>query len=279
MEENCKEVLCLGIAGNFANHLEQAGEAGDFANIISDEKDAPKGIFPFYIPQSRTNLGRYCIDNDKLILPQDSSLNVQAEPELGLECEIIYDKNHKIASIKAMSFFAFNDASVRNDATAKKISQKKNFSLGSKGMGAKIAIDTFGEGGICDDYSLTSFLIVGGNAHQYGNNTKLSNYSYFYQKLLDWITKKLNTQEDYAVLENLSEVIKEANFPKKLIIAIGSTSYTPLGEDRYLKEGDEIAIITYNHTKHTNEDIKNLIKNGAKHIDSASVVRQAVVRS
>ncbi len=278
MEENYKEALCLGVAGNFANHLKQAGEAGDFANIISDEKGAPKGIFPFYIPQCNTALGRYCINNDKIILPKDTTFNVQAEPEIGLECEIVYNMNNKIDSINVMNFFAFNDASVRNDTTAKKISQKKNFSFGSKGMGEKIAIDVFKEGGICDNYSLTSFLIFENNAHQYGNNTKLSNYSYFYQKLLNWIVKKLNTQEDYAVLENLSEIIKQANFPKKLIIAIGSTSYTPLGEDRYLKEGDEIAVIAYNHTQYTNEEIKNFIKDGAAYIKNASVVRQIVIR-
>ena len=37
----------FGVAGNFAGHLEQAGEAVDFVNVAS-EGSAPKGIFPWY---------------------------------------------------------------------------------------------------------------------------------------------------------------------------------------------------------------------------------------
>lgn len=42
----------LGVAGNFAGHLEQAGEAADFAKV---EAVQPKAIFPFYVPAE--NLG------------------------------------------------------------------------------------------------------------------------------------------------------------------------------------------------------------------------------
>lgn len=48
-----REFLGFGVAGNFANHLEQAGEADDFADIISDEKDEPKGIFHFISQEAR----------------------------------------------------------------------------------------------------------------------------------------------------------------------------------------------------------------------------------
>lgn len=34
----------FGVAGNFAGHLEQAGEAGDFVKVVT-EGYAPKGIF------------------------------------------------------------------------------------------------------------------------------------------------------------------------------------------------------------------------------------------
>jgi hypothetical protein len=36
----------FGVAGNFAGHLEQAGEAVDFAAVESNG-DVPKGIFPW----------------------------------------------------------------------------------------------------------------------------------------------------------------------------------------------------------------------------------------
>jgi hypothetical protein len=37
----------FGVAGNFAGHLEQAGESADFVNVASNGV-APKGIFPSY---------------------------------------------------------------------------------------------------------------------------------------------------------------------------------------------------------------------------------------
>ena len=43
-----KEIIGFGIAGNFALHLEQAGEADDFALVKTDDEYAPKGIFPCY---------------------------------------------------------------------------------------------------------------------------------------------------------------------------------------------------------------------------------------
>ena len=33
----------IGVAGNFAGHLEQAGEAADFVNVVADSAVAPKG--------------------------------------------------------------------------------------------------------------------------------------------------------------------------------------------------------------------------------------------
>lgn len=273
-----KSYLGLGIAGNFANHLKQAGEAKDFLNIASDEEDAPKGIFPFYIPNNNGFLGRYCIDNTKLIIPKE--YNVQAEPEMALECEMIYENYDDVKVLKNIVpkfFMAFNDASIRNNPNAIKLSQKKNFSVASKGIGDKIPLKLFQSGGICNDYSLTSFLIFDNKAHQYGNNTKLINYSYFNEKLLQWIVKKINTQADFSVLENLADIIKQSNYPEKLIIAVGATSYTPLGEERYLSEDDEICIVVYNHNEYTNEEIKKLLEGGANSITNASIVRQKVL--
>ncbi len=47
----------FGVAGNFAGHLEQAGEAADFVRVAADlpggapgVAEPPKGIFPWYIP-------------------------------------------------------------------------------------------------------------------------------------------------------------------------------------------------------------------------------------
>jgi len=49
--QNYKNFLGLGIAGNFALHLAQAGELEDFKDIITADEAAPKGMFPFYLPK------------------------------------------------------------------------------------------------------------------------------------------------------------------------------------------------------------------------------------
>ncbi|STQ85838.1 hypothetical protein LS73_004955 [Helicobacter muridarum] len=271
-----REFLGFGVIGNFANHLEQAGEANDFKDIKSEE-GAPKGIFPFYIPEDDSFLGRYCVDNQKIILPNDNMLNVQAEPEIALECDVTYDLEGKIISLLPKFFMAFNDTSVRNDTSAIKISQKKNFSDGSKGYGYKIPVDKFENGGICDNYSLTSFLIFEGKTHQYGDNIKIVNYSYFYKKLIDWTVDKLNTQTDHTVLEDLREIIKRSNQPSKILISIGATSYTSLAETRFLKEGDEVCVIAYDHNKYNNKQMQSFIEQGVTGLKDCSIIRQMVV--
>ena len=50
MNYNLEEMATFGVAGNFTGHLEQAGEAKDFTNIKTKEENAPKAIFPTYIP-------------------------------------------------------------------------------------------------------------------------------------------------------------------------------------------------------------------------------------
>ncbi len=64
-----RNTICLGIAGNFAHHLEQAGEASDFVDVVTDEAHAPKGIFPFYLPGNEGFLGVYPISKERLVLP------------------------------------------------------------------------------------------------------------------------------------------------------------------------------------------------------------------
>ena len=47
---NFRNVIGLGVAGNFTGHLEQAGEASDFKDLVIEDPNAPKGVFPFYVP-------------------------------------------------------------------------------------------------------------------------------------------------------------------------------------------------------------------------------------
>lgn len=93
-----KDFLGLGIAGNFALHLEQAGESADFKDIKTEDPNGPKGMFPFYIPGKEGQLGIYPIGSDTIFLPKEA-VNVQPEPEVGLICDILYDGQGNIADI------------------------------------------------------------------------------------------------------------------------------------------------------------------------------------
>ncbi|AFI03356.1 DUF5718 family protein [Helicobacter cetorum] len=255
-----QEFLGFGVVGNFAGHLEQAGESHSFINMKSCEKDAPKGLFPFYVPHELSYLGRFCVDNEKIILPDDPSMHVQAEPEIALECDVKYDKEHLVSQITPNFFMAFNDTSVRNDPMAQKLSQKKNFSSASKGMGQKIMIDRFVYGGVCNNFSIASFLKRDNVWHVYGENSKLVKYEFFYQKLLDWIKDRLNHQEDCDSLEALRPFLERHNFPTKIIVTIGATPYMPFAQTHFLQKGDEVAIIAYNHLQYSFEKIQKLLE-------------------
>ena len=239
-----ENVICLGVAGNFAHHLEQAGELEDFKNVVTEAADAPKGIFPFYLPRSKSFLGLYSIGTDTLNLPSYEA-NAQVEPEIAVLFDIIYDDNRKIIDLKAQKFTTFNDCTIRKEG-AKKISEKKSWGLNSKGIGDKwIPIDKFEEGGVMDNYHLCSFVKRDGVIHPYGVDAPLLGYSYFYSKLKTWLIEKMNTQQDFGPLEDISMHLKDCNYPKQALISIGATAYADFGEHNYLQSDDEVYVIAY----------------------------------
>jgi len=215
---NLKNVIGLGVAGNFAHHLEQAGELKDFENVVTVEPDAPKGIFPFYLPDSDSFLGLYSIGTDKLNLVTD---------------------------LVAQKFTTFNDCTIRKEG-AKKISEKKSWGINSKGIGDKwITIDKFEEGGVMDHYHLCSFVERDGILHPYGVDAALLGYSYFYTKLKMWLIDKMNTQEDFGPLEDIAAHLKACSYPTQALISIGATAYAEFGENNYLQSGDNVYVVAY----------------------------------
>ena len=239
-----KNVIGLGVAGNFAHHLEQAGELKDFENVVTAEPDAPKGIFPFYLPHSDSFLGLYSIGTDKLNLPEYEA-NAQVEPEIAVLFDIIYNDKHEVTDLIALKFTTFNDCTIRKEG-AKKISEKKSWGQNSKGIGDKwISIDKFEEGGVMDRYHLCSFVKRDGVLHPYGVDAPLLGYSYFYAKLKTWLIDKMNTQEDFGPLENIAAHLKDCSYPKQALISIGATAYAEFGENNYLKSGDEVYVLAY----------------------------------
>ncbi|NOR54915.1 MAG: hypothetical protein GQ531_01780 [Sulfurovum sp.] len=239
-----KDTICLGVAGNFAHHLEQAGELKDFENVVTLEEDAPKGIFPFYLPGSDSFLGLYSIGTDTLTLPSYEA-NAQVEPEIGVLFDIIYNADKSVKALIAKKFTTFNDCTIRKEG-AKKISEKKSWGLNSKGIGSTwIDIDKFEEGGVMDNYHLCSFVKRKGVLHPYGVDAPLLGYSYFYGKLQTWLIDKMNTQEDFGPLENIAAHLEACAYPKEVLVSIGATAYAEFGEHNYLEVGDEVYVMAY----------------------------------
>jgi len=278
-----KEYLGLGIAGNFALHLAQAGELEDFKDVITEDEAAPKGIFPFYLPckkqskseRPREMLSIYPLSSDTLELPKES-LNVQAEPEVALVCELSYE-NDALISITPQYFGAYNDASIRV-AGAQKISDKKNWGANSKGLAAELLpLDVFEKEGVMDNYTICSYLRRDGELHAYGEDVELKGYSYFHQKLLDWIINQVNTQEDFGPLEDVKSYMKACNNPSKLIISIGATRYTPYGESTFLQSGDEVLVAVYDNNRYKLKDVEAALESKEYDKPAMSVLAQKVL--
>ncbi len=280
-----KNFLGLGIAGNFALHLDQAGEAEDFKDVITADEAAPKGMFPFYLPiaegaeskkhpQAKEQLYTYPLSAERLQLPKEA-LNVQAEPEVGLICELEYVAG-KITSITPTYFGAYNDASIRVKG-ANKISDKKNWGAYSKGFSAQlIEIDKFEAGGIMDNFSICSFLRRDNTLHTYGEDVELTGYSYFYTKLLNWIENQINTQEEFGPLEPLAEYIEFSGYPKEAIISIGATRYSDYGEHTFLQKDDDVLVVLYDHTMYTHHDVLKALESRAYSHKNMSILSQKV---
>lgn len=275
-----EKFLGLGIAGNFALHLAQAGELEEFKEIITAEEAAPKGMFPFYLPNNpqtsaKTILKTYPLSSSTLKLPQED-VNVQAEPEVGLVCNIVY-KDGKVDKITPTHFGAYNDCSIRV-AGANKISDKKNWGASSKGISDNLfTIDKFEDGGVMDSFSICSFLKRNDRIEAYGENVELSGYSYFYEKLTAWMKEQINTQKDFGPLEPLNDYIKACQYPHQAIISIGATRYTPYGEKTFLNADDEVIIIVYNSKKITLGDVLISLNSGTYDTTTMSVLTQKVI--
>jgi hypothetical protein len=271
-----KNYIGFGIAGNFAHHLDQAGEASDFVDVKTDEAHAPKGIFPFYVPNDKSYKGVYPLNHDVIVHPRVENGNLHMEPEIALICEIEYEDN-KVKNIIPKKFAAYNDCSIRKE-NAKKISEKKNWGENTKGISSQtIDIDTFSKKGNIDNYHIASFLKRDGEFYEYGEDSPANTYNYMYEKLLNWIIDKLNNQKDFGPLENLSEDLKTANYPKEMVISIGATSYTPFGENGFLEIGDEIYVVVYDNKEYNYNQIKEEIKKGNTNLKNSSVLYQKVI--
>ncbi|KGI66398.1 DUF5718 family protein [Mycolicibacterium rufum] len=237
----------FGVAGNFAGHLEQAGEAVDFVNVAS-EGTAPKGIFPWYAPGAESFLGEFPLSNDAIELPAetDGPLNLQIEPEVGLACRVVW-QGDTVVTLQPFALGAFNDCSIRRPG-AKKISHKKNWGPASKGVSESFfEISDLTPDGPTASLRLVCFLHSDGAEHAYGVDSPLIGYSYYGEVLLDWIVERLANQKGSpeTPLEDVGALMVASGHPENVLIGIGATRYTELGESTYLKTGDEAIVRVY----------------------------------
>jgi hypothetical protein len=111
----------------------------------------------------------------------------------------------------------------------------------------------------------------------YGEDVELTGYSYFHEKLTDWIFNQITTQENFGPLEPLNEYIDACDHPREAIISIGATRYTEYGENTFLKVGDESIVIVYDRTKISYKDVFQSVE--TSHYDKTlmSVLAQKVI--
>lgn len=280
MKIELNEMPCFGVAGNFTGHLEQAGEAVDFANVVTKEANAPKAMFPTYIPGNSTEVPEFLhtfpFECGKIIFPANEQ-KLQIEPECAIICCLEWN-GENVVSVKPVAFGASNDCSIRKEG-AKKISLKKNWGKASKGLSENlIAVDRFTAGGILDSYRIASFLVRDGIANVYGEDSPVSGYSYIYEKLIEWCIEKFNQQRNEGPAEDIHAYLLEAGKPSKAMISIGATRYTDYGEHNFLADGDDAVVVVY-PDNYSADEIKKMVERNEFSDDMISVLRQRIIHN
>ena len=278
MNFELKNMAAFGVAGNFTGHLEQAGEAVDFKNVLVLEENAPKAIFPTYIPEKSEVcpefLNVFPFDSEKIIYPEGQT-KLQIEPECAVVFDVCWNGN-KIEKLSPVVFGASNDCSIRREV-AKKISLKKNWGKSSKGFSASaIKLDSFDKESVINDYRIASFLVRNGKAYAYGEDSAIRDYSYIYEKLINWMIDKLNNQKNEGPAEDINSYLIGAGKPDRILVSIGATRYTEFGESNFLKKGDRSVVILYPESVYSENDIVNIVTSRSYDKADISVLDQVV---
>lgn len=263
--EELRSWFGFGVAGNFAGHLDQAGEAVDFATVAAKE-GAPKGIFPWYAPGYDSFLGEFPLSHDALMVPTEGAedggpLNLQIEPEVALACRVVWHGD-TVSSLQPFALGAFNDCSIRRP-NAPKISYKKNWGPASKGVAHQFfdISDLTPDGPTATLRLLCHLRTADGVHHEYGVDSPLLGYSYYGEVLLDWIVERLAEQKGSpdTPLEDVGALMVACGRPENVLIGIGATRYTKLGESTYLKPGDEAIVRVYDTESDAASELRQLV--------------------
>ncbi len=273
----------MGVAGNFAGHLEQAGEAADFVNVDA-AASLPKGIFPWYVPGGDTFLSAYPLSSDLLAVPDpqgDHPLKIQIEPEMCLACDIDRDASGVIRGLNPRWIAAFDDCSLRRPGAAR-ISEKKNWGAGSKGLASHgFPISNLDRSGPAQSLRLACFVCRGGTARAYGVDSAIPSYTLFGDELLSWLVERLQHQRAApdTPLEDVGALLAACPDATGVLIGVGASRYTPHGETTFVEEGDEAVVVLYDATVHSPDKVEDAIARGAdSELTAASVLRRRARR-
>ncbi len=276
-----KNIPCFGVAGNFTGHLEQAGEAADFKNVKTAEQNAPKAVFPTFLPLDMTARANAAIipqfltvfpfDAEKIIFPKNEE-KLQIEPECAIVFNAVWNADTLI-QLEPVCFGASNDCSIRKQG-AKKISEKKNWGIASKGFSKNLIQfenEPFTLKSKINDYRIASFLLRNGEVYIYGEDSAVRGYSYFYEKLISWLLEKFNTQKNEGPAEDIHSYLIEAERPSQIMVSVGATRYTDWGEHNFLQSGDTAIVAVYPESKYTIQEICALAKNPDALLNKADI--------
>lgn len=277
--DDLRSAAGLGVAGNFAGHLEQAGEAVDFVDVAAPP-DAPKGVFPWYLPGADSFLGTFPLSSDRLRAPGlDAPGELQIEPEAGVLCDLDYDSEGRVLALAPRALGAFNDCSIRRQGAAK-ISHKKNWGPDSKGFATRcFEVTDIEPDGALAALRLAGFLRRDGQAHPYGVDSPLAGYSYAGRRLLEWVAGRLRAQVGGpgSPLEPVGDQLAGAGCPRRVLVGIGATRYTPYGETTFLRPGDASIVIVYDGGVTGPGEVARAVAAGREDdLAAASVLRQLV---
>lgn len=275
-EDRLRSVFGIGVAGNFAGHLEQAGEDRDFV-AVDAQPAAPKGIFPFFTPGRGGFLGEFPLSSDRIAWATSGDL--QIEPELGVLFGIEYGEDGSVVRLVPEWVGAFNDCSMRRPDAAK-ISEKKNWGAASKGVAAQgFEVDELSAEGATATLRIACFMRRGIAVHEYGIDSAAVDYSYYGSQLLEWVVDRLGAQRDEQAspLEDVGAMLDECGRPPTALIGIGATRYTEFGETNFLQPGDESIVIAYDSRFVSGDAIRDAVESRTEAaLASASILRQVV---
>lgn len=262
----------FGVAGNFAGHLEQAGEIRDFA-VLENTGEGPKGMFPFHLPIPGHFLSTNPVSSSFLAIPDGAQ--IQGEPEVALRCELSWNPARRV-QVRPVAFAAFDDASIRREG-APKISVKKNWGPGSKGLSETWVglAEGLVPGCALDRFRIASFLKRGSAWEAYGQDSPVLGYTLYGPALVAWIEDKLSGQADQGPLEDLPALLSQAGRPSQAVITIGATRYTPLGETTFLRPGDRFAVAVYDPARVQASELPSLCEANARREGLSLLVREA----